>query len=344
MGDITEYNPNDSDNHGRNDGVNKAVVESFRIIGTGSCVPPRVVSNEDLTAFMDTSDEWIRSRTGIEQRHICTTETTSELAVGAARNALENANASVDEIDLILCATISGEYICPSMAALVQKSLGCQCPCMDISAACTGWIYLMDTAAAFFAKGGVRKALIIGAESMSRVLNWHDRSTAVLFGDGAGAAVLEAGDNYLGASFVTEGNDEVIAIPGKKGNSPWYDREERTGLLHMDGQETYKFAVSHLPKRIDEVLEKAGLTTADLDWVVPHQANKRIIDSAARRMKEIPAEHFCVNLQKYGNTSAASIPLLLDEWNRAGKFKEGDLLAMVAFGGGLSSAACLLRW
>ncbi|MCD7819427.1 MAG: ketoacyl-ACP synthase III, partial [Lachnospiraceae bacterium] len=311
---------------------------------TGSCVPDNFVTNDDLTVFLETSDEWIRSRSGIEQRHLCTSETTSELAVQAAKNALENASASAEEIDLILCATISGEYICPSIAALVQRSLGAQCPCMDISAACTGWIYLMDTAAAFFARGGIRKMLLIGAESMSRVLNWHDRSTAVLFGDGAGAAVLEPGDNYLGSSFVTAGNDEVIAIPSNRGISPWYQREEKTPLLHMDGQETYKFAVSNLPKRVDEVLAKAGLTEKDLDWVIPHQANKRIIDSAARRMKDVPADHFCMNLQKYGNTSAASIPLVLDEWNRAGKFKEGELLVMVAFGGGLSSAACLVRW
>lgn len=325
-------------------GTTNAGPRSFKIIGTGSCVPEKVVTNDDLTVFLDTSDEWIRSRSGIEQRHICTTETTSDLAIGAARNALENAHTAPDEIDMILCATISGEYICPSMAALVQRSLGAQCPCVDLSAACTGWIYLMDTASAFFARGGIRKMLLIGAESMSRILNWHDRSTAVLFGDGAGAVVLEPGDNYLASSFVTEGNDEVIAIPTKNGISPWYLNEQKLPLVHMDGQETYKFAVSNLPKRVDEVLQKAGLQEEDLDWVIPHQANKRIIDSASRRMKHVPADHFCVNLQKYGNTSAASIPLLLDEWNRAGRFKENDLLVMVAFGGGLSSAACLVRW
>jgi len=318
--------------------------ESFKIIGTGSCVPEKIVTNDDLTVFLDTSDEWIKTRTGIEQRHICTTETTSDLAVKAAQNALENAHTTVDEIDMILCATISGEYVCPSVAALVQRSLGAQCPCFDLSAACTGWIYLMDTAAAFFARGGIRKMLLIGAEAMSRIVNWHDRSTAVLFGDGAGAAVLEPGDHYLGSSFVTEGNDEVIAIPAKNGITPWYENEQKLPLVHMDGQETYKFAVSNLPKRVDEVLQKAGLQEGDIDWVIPHQANKRIIDSASRRLKHVPADHFCVNLQKYGNTSAASIPLLLDEWNRAGKFKDGDLLVMVAFGGGLSSAACLLRW
>lgn len=317
---------------------------SFKITGTGSYVPENIVTNDDLVAYMDTSDEWIRSRSGIEQRHICTTETTSQLALKAAQNALENAHATADEIDMILCATISGEYICPSVAALVQRDLGAQCPCVDLSAACTGWIYLMDTAAAFFARGGIRKMLVIGAESMSRILNWKDRSTAVLFGDGAGAAVLEPGDNYLASSFVTDGNDEVIAIPTDNGISPWLDREQKLPLLHMDGQETYKFAVHNLPKRIDEVLQKAGLKEEDLDWVVPHQANKRIIESAAHRMKGVSAERFCVNLQKYGNTSAATIPLLLDEWNRAGKFKEGDLIAMVAFGGGLSSAACLVRW
>ncbi|MCD7821813.1 MAG: ketoacyl-ACP synthase III [Clostridiales bacterium] len=317
---------------------------SFKIIGTGSYVPPKVVTNDDLTVFLDTSDEWISTRSGIKQRHVVTDETTSELATKAAQNALENAGVSADELDMILCATVSSEYISPSIACLLQRNLGAQCPCLDLNAACTAWIYLMDTAAAFFCKGGIRKMLVVGAESMSRILNWHERSTCVLFGDGAGAVVLEAGDNYLGSSFVTAGGDDVIAIPTKKGISPWYERDEQLPLVHMNGQETYKFAVSNFPKRVAEVVAKAGLEEKDLDWVIPHQANKRIIDGAARRMKDIPADHFCVNIQKYGNTSAASIPLAMDEWNRAGKFQRGDLIAMVAFGGGLSSAACLIRW
>ncbi|MCD8188660.1 MAG: ketoacyl-ACP synthase III [Clostridiales bacterium] len=317
---------------------------SFKIIGTGSYVPPKVVTNDDLTVFLDTSDEWISTRSGIKERHVVTDETTSELATKAAQNALENAGVSADELDMILCATVSSEYISPSIACLLQRNLGAQCPCLDLNAACTAWIYLMDTAAAFFCKGGVHKMLVVGAESMSRILNWHERSTCVLFGDGAGAAVLEAGDNYLGSSFVTAGGDDVIAIPTKKGVSPWYERDELLPLVHMNGQETYKFAVSNFPKRVAEVVAQAGLEEKDLDWVIPHQANKRIIDGAARRMKAIPADHFCVNIQKYGNTSAASIPLAMDEWNRAGKFQRGDLIAMVAFGGGLSSAACLIQW
>ncbi len=317
---------------------------SFKIIGTGSYVPPKVVTNDDLAGFLDTSDEWISTRSGIKERHVVTNETTSELATKAAQNALENAGVSADELDMILCATVSSEYISPSIACLLQRNLGAQCPCLDLNAACTAWIYLMDTAATFFCKGGIRKMLVVGAESMSRILNWHERSTCVLFGDGAGAAVLEAGDNYLGSSFVTAGGDDVIAIPTKKGISPWYERDEQLPLVHMNGQETYKFAVSNFPKRVAEVVANAGLEEKDLDWVIPHQANKRIIDGAARRMKAIPADHFCVNIQKYGNTSAASIPLAMDEWNRAGKFQRGDLIAMVAFGGGLSSAACLLRW
>ncbi|MCD8368610.1 MAG: ketoacyl-ACP synthase III [Clostridiales bacterium] len=317
---------------------------SFKIVGTGSYVPEHIVTNDDLTLFLDTSDEWIRSRSGIEQRHVVTNETTSELATKAAQAALENAGADISEIDMILCASISGEYVSPSIACMVQHNLGAQCPCLDLNAACTAWIYLMDTAAAFFCKGGIRKMLVIGAESMSRILNWHERSTCVLFGDGAAAVVLEPGDNYITSVFQVQGGDDVIAIPTKKGISPWYDRQEKEPLVHMNGQETYKFAVSNFPKRIAEVVEKAGLKQSDVDWVIPHQANKRIIDGAARRMKDIPADHFCVNIQKYGNTSAASIPLVLDEWNRAGRFHRGDLIAMAAFGGGLSSAACLVRW
>lgn len=317
---------------------------SFKIIGTGSYVPEKVITNNDLTVFLDTSDEWITTRSGIQQRHICTNQTTSDLATEAARRALENAGASIDEVDLILCATVSGEYVSPSVSCMVQRNLGAQCPCIDINCACTAWIYLMDTASAFFARGGIRKMLVIGAESMSRILNWHERSTCVLFGDGAGAAVLEPGDNYICSSFNVQGGDEVIAIPTHKGISPWYDREELLPLVHMNGQETYKFAVSNFPKRMAEVLEKAGLQESDVDWVIPHQANKRIIDGAARRMKGIPHDHFLVNIQRYGNTSSASIPLALDEANREGKLQRGDLIAMVAFGGGLSSAACLVRW
>lgn len=317
---------------------------SFQIIGTGSYVPEHVVTNDDLTVFLDTSDEWISSRSGIKQRHVCTTETTSELATKAAQAALENAGCDISEIDMILCATVSSEYISPAISCLVQRNLGAKCACLDINAACTAWIYLMDTAAAFFSKGGIRKMLVIGAESMSRILNWHERSTCVLFGDGAGAVVLQPGDNYLASVFDTQGGDDVIAIPTKRGISPWYSRVEQEPLVHMNGQETYKFAVRNFPQRIDEVLAKAGLSETDVDWVIPHQANKRIIDGAARRMKGIPADHFCVNIDRYANTSSASIPLAMDEWNRAGKFHRGDLIAMVAFGGGLSSAACLIRW
>lgn len=319
---------------------------SFRIIGTGSYVPPKTVTNDDLSVIMETNDEWISSRSGIHERHVVTDQVNSDLAAEAGRLAIENAGIDPMEIDMVLCATISGESITPSIACMVQKKLGLsnRCQAMDLSAACTGWMYAMDTAAAFFAKGGIRKMLVIGTETMSRILNWHDRATCVLFGDGAGAVVLEPGDHYIASAFETRGGDEVISVPTKSGISPWYNREDPLPLVHMNGGETYKFAVSNFPKRIAEVLEKAGMQESDIDWVIPHQANKRIIDGAARRLKGIPADHFCVNIQKYGNTSAASIPIAMDEWNRAGKFQRGDLLCMVAFGGGLSSAACLVRW
>lgn len=319
---------------------------SFKIIGTGSYLPPKTVTNQDLTAFLETNDEWIATRSGIRERRVVTDETTSELATKAAQAAMENAGASAEEIDMVLCASISSEYATPSIACLVQRNLGLPCTCraMDLNAACTGWLYVMETAAAFFALGNIRKMIVIGAESMSRILNWNDRSTAVLFGDGAGAVVLEAGDNYIASCFETHGGDDVIYTPTKKGISPWYNREEPEALVHMNGQETYKFAVSNFPKRIRDVVAKAGLQESDIDWVLPHQANKRIIEGAARRLKAIPSDRFCINIEKYGNTSSATIPILLDEYNRAGSFKAGDLLCMVAFGGGLSSAACLIRW
>jgi 3-oxoacyl-[acyl-carrier-protein] synthase-3 len=214
---------------------------------------------------------------------------------------------------------------------------------MGINAACSAFLYMLDTAAGFFARRRAKKMLVIGAERMSRLLDWEDRSTCVIFGDGAGAMLLGEGDNYLASKLFAQGNEHVIHIPNPIGKSPFYRNEQKKPFVHMEGQETFKFAVNALCTDVREVVERAGLKQSDVSFVIPHQANVRIIDAAKKRLR-IPPERFYVNIDRYGNTSAASIPLALDELNRAGRLHEGDLLALCAFGGGLSSAACILRW
>lgn len=316
---------------------------SFKVIGTGSYVPPRIVENDELSTFLDTSDEWISERTGIRRRHVCTTETASELAYMAALAALDDAGVTPDGLDMILCATVSGEYISPPMSCMVQKRLGASCPAMDINTGCSAFVYMMDAAAGYFARGRVKRMLIVGAEQMSRVLDWDDRSTCVIFGDGAGALILEAGDNFLSSRLFSKGDNEVIKIPTSIGKSPFYQGEQEKPFVYMNGQETYKFAVNTLNNDIKNVISDAGLTEEDIAFVVPHQANKRIIEAVKKRMN-IPGDRFCCNIENYGNTTAASIPLVIDELNKAGKLKPGDNLVIAAFGGGLSSAACVLRW
>lgn len=316
---------------------------SFKILGTGSYVPERIVTNDELSALLDTDDEWITRRIGVKQRHVCTTETTVDLACEAAVRALENGGTTPEELDLILCATISGDDASPAMACMVQNRLGATCPAMDINSACSAFIYLMDTAAGFFARGKAKKVLIIGAERMSRILDWSDRSTCVIFGDGAGAAILGEGDNYLASKLITKGGDDVIKIPYSNGKSPFCEREEPHPFVFMNGQETYKFAVNSICKDLREIIQEAGFKEEEIDHIVLHQANLRIIEAAKRRL-HIPEEKYYINIQNYGNTSSASIPLVLDELNRAGRLKENDILAMCAFGGGLSSGACVLRW
>lgn len=316
---------------------------SFKVLGTGSYAPPRIVKNSELEGFLDTTDEWIIERTGVTERHICTTETAADLAYQAALKALENGHTKVEELDMILAATVSGSYISPSLSCMVQRMLGATCPAMDINAACSAFIFMLDTAAGYFARGRVRKMLVIGAEQMSRVLDWDDRGTCVIFGDGAGALLLGEGDNFLASKLYTKGGLDAIKIPTYAGKSPFDEKKEESPYVQMQGQATFKFAVNAMCQDIKEVMDIAGLSSEEVDYVVPHQANIRIIEAAKKRL-DIAPEKFCVNIEHYGNTSSASIPIMLDEKNRAGEFKEGDMLALSAFGGGLSSAACILRW
>ena len=316
---------------------------SFKILGTGHCVPSRVVTNDELSTLVETSDEWIAQRVGVRERHVCTTETTAELAYKAAVQALEMSGTRVEELDMIICATVSADDASPSLSCMTQNLLGATCPAMDVNGACSGFPYALDTAAGFFARKKVKKMLVIGGERLSRLVDWTDRNTCVIFGDGAGAVVLGEGDAYLASKLHAKGGNNVIRIPLYEGQSMFSTREARKPYIYMNGQETFKFAVNAMVGDLSEVIAQAGLQQSDIAWVIPHQANARIIDAASRKL-DIPADRFGKNIEKYGNTSAASIPILLDELNRMGRFKTGDYLAFVSFGGGLTSAACVLRW
>lgn len=316
---------------------------SIQILGTGSYVPAKTVSNDDLAKIVETSDEWITQRVGVRTRHISTEKSAAEMGAKAAQRALDAAGIRAEQLDLIIGATISGDEVCPSMAALVQEKIGAACPAFDVNSACSGFLFGLDTAAAFLARGGMQYVLIVGAERMSRLLDWTDRSTCVIFGDGAGAFVVAKGENYLGSRLFTQGGDNVLLIPLGKGNSPFYEKEEKPVAINMNGQETFKFAVRQIVGDVKQLTEAAGISLDQIDWIVPHQANIRIIELAARRLG-VPMEKFYVNIDHIGNTSAASIPISFDELVQSGKLKKGDLIVMCAFGGGLSSATCLIRW
>lgn len=317
---------------------------SFQILGTGSFVPERIITNEDLSHMVDTSDEWITKRVGVKERHVCTTESNSDMAVAAALRALESAGEEPGALDLIIGTSVSADTISPGVACMVQNRLGAKCPAFDINAACPGFIFGMEIAAGFFARGALQKALIVSSERMSGLIDWTDRSTCCIFGDGAGAAVLGKGDGYLSSELHTQGGDDIITIPTGWDNSPFYQVESPKSCVHMKGQETYKFAVTSMVSDIRSAMEQAGITGEQVAAVIPHQANLRIIQEARRRLPEIAPEKFLVNIDRYGNTSSASEPILLDEAVRAGKIKPGDYVVMAAFGGGLSSAACVLKW
>lgn len=316
---------------------------SFSILGTGMYVPSRVVTNEDISKLVDTNDEWIMQRVGVKERHISTNETAADMGTKAALAALENSGVTKEEIDLILVASVSGESASPSVSCMVQNQLGLSCMTMDINAACSAFVFLLETAAGFFARGKATKALIIGSERLSRIVDWEDRSTCVIFGDGAGAVVLGKGNDYLDSVFHVKGGDTVIDIPNHIGKSPFFELVQKKPYIHMKGQETFKFAVNAICKDSKHLLKENGLTMDDIKYIVPHQANQRIIDFASVMLK-VPKEKFYVNIDRYGNTSSASIPIALDEMNRNGMLQKGDLLLLPAFGGGLASAACIVRW
>ena len=328
----------------------------MKIIGTGSALPERIVSNDDLAQIMETSDEWIRSRTGIGTRHLATVETTTSLSVEAAKRAMEAAQVDPEEIDLIIAATLTPDNVLPTLACEVQAELGAvNAVAFDLVAACSGFMFGLATADAYLKTGHYHKALIIGAEVLSKIMDWNDRGTCVLFGDGAGAVVVsDEADNMLS---VVQGSDgargEALACPGRPIRNPFKtDAEEMTedatmdlnpGYVSMDGQAVYRFAVKTVPAALEDAIEQAGMTAEDIDLFVLHQANIRIIESVSKRLKQ-PMEKFPTNLQECGNVSAASVPILLDKVCREGKIKPGDKIAMAGFGAGLTWGACVLNW
>ncbi|PQJ30408.1 3-oxoacyl-ACP synthase [Rubritalea profundi] len=322
------------------------------IAGTGSYVPEKVVTNADLAKVIDTTDEWITSRTGIKQRHIAADdEFTSHLATNAARKALEQSGIAAEDIQLIIVATISPDTITPATACYVQHNLGAnKAIAFDISAACSGFLYALKLAKRMISDGAFENALIIGAEKLSSFVNWEDRNTCVLFGDGAGAAVLRRSKEGEGRILATEmGTDGkhtgILNIPGGGSACPTTPENaaEKLASLNMSGREVFKLAVNAMKKASEAVIERANLTADDIKLVIPHQANLRIIDAIADRLT-IPNEKVFVNLHKYGNTSAAAVAIALDEAHRAGRFERGDKIILVVFGAGLTWAATAIEW
>jgi len=309
----------------------------------GAYVPPKVLTNEELEKLVDTSDEWITKRTGIKTRHI-SDEPTSTLAYKAGMDALKNANLTPEDIDLIIVATITPDYFnMPSTAALVTKKMGIVRPAMDISAACTGFIYALANAKAFIESGMYKNVLIIGAERLSKIINWKDRTTCVLFGDGAGAAVISATDNkdeaIIDIDINANGEYEDFLITPGRGTT--YGCETDRIYLEMKGNETFKVAVKTLSQSVRDILKRNNITSDDIDWFIPHQANFRIIDAVARAIN-MPKEKSVLTVHKYGNTSSASIPMAINELYKEGKIKKGDIMLLDAFGGGFTWGSALL--
>jgi 3-oxoacyl-[acyl-carrier-protein] synthase-3 len=318
-----------------------------QVMGTGGYLPEKVLTNADLEKMVETHDAWIRERTGIRERHIASPdETTCDLAEAAARRAIEAAGIQASEIDLIIVATTTPDQVFPSTACLLQQRLGIQgCPAFDVQAVCTGFIYALDIADKFIRTDAAKCVLLVGAETLSRIIDWKDRATCVLFGDGAGAVVLRAGDapGILSSHLHADGRYEPL-LTVRAGISRGYDQlQTGKAFIHMLGREVFKVAVNTLGSLVDETLGNNGMQQADIDWLVPHQANYRIIEATAKKLN-LPMERVVVTVGEHGNTSAASIPLALDVAVRDGRIKRGDVLLLEAFGAGFTWGSVLLKY
>ena len=319
------------------------------ITGIGAYLPERRLTNIDLEALVETSDEWISTRTGIRERRVAADhETTASLGAEAARAALDDAGLAAEELDLIVLGTSSPDHLFPSTASLLQEAIGARCPAVDALAACTSFVYGLHYATAAIESGRARRVLVVGADVLTRHVDFTDRTTCVLFGDGAGAAVLEASDDpgVLGIDLGTEGGAaDVLSIPAGGSAAPATPERLAAGdqYIHMNGTEVFRFAVRVVPETTRRALQASGLSVGDLTWLIPHQANQRIIDAAAERLGMDPDRVFS-NIEVTGNTSAASIPLALNDLYTDGQLRHGDLIALVGFGAGLTWGAAIVRW
>lgn len=334
--------------------VNESVPKTLRsvsIIGTGSYLPKRVLTNADLAKMIDTTDEWITTRTGIKERHIAADDqATSDLAAEAAKRALRQSGLTAEDLDMIIVATVSPDMFFPSTACLVQKAIGAgNAVCFDVEAACSGFLFALETARQYVGSGAITTALVIGADKLSAFTDWQDRSTCVLFGDGAGAAIVRSRPGVRGIIATTMASDgnlgHLLNVPGGGSRSPATEQtvKDRLHFLKMAGKEVFKYAVSSMLSASKDVLKKAGLTIDDVDCIIPHQANMRIVRAVGERLGS-PIEKYYINLERTGNMSAASIPVALDEAVRAGFVKNGALILMMAFGGGFTWGATLMEW
>ena len=315
----------------------------MKIIGTGSSLPKKIVTNDMLSQFLDTSDEWITTRTGVKSRHVISDERLEELAIDAAKKALSDSGLAASDLDFIICSNVVNEYVTPQLSCIIQGGIGATCPCMDINCACAGFIHALEIAESFHKAGRVRNVLIVCAEEPTRMTDWSDRRTCVLFGDGAAAAVLGPGDSIMSIKLSAASATDKLWQYRLLHPTPYITKDESDVPLQMKGQDVFKFAVKAAAKDIARTLKESGITPDQVDHYLLHQANVRIID-AIQDYLEQPAEKFPTNIHDHGNSSSASCPILLDECRRSGRFKDGDLVAMSAFGAGFVSGAVLFKW
>ena len=315
----------------------------MRIIGTGRAHPAKVVTNAMLEQFLDTSDEWIKERTGISERRVITSEKLEDLAAEASRLAIEDAGLEAKDIDYIICSNVVNEYVTPALSCIVQGKIGAKCACVDLNAACSGFVYALDMADDRIRSGKAKNILVVAAEEPTRMVDWSDRGTCVLFGDGAGAVVVTGGKGMIGSRLTTVSKTDCLYYERKLEPTPYITKEESAAPMYMNGREVFKTAVLSSSYDIKRLLDKAGLKPADVKYYLLHQANMRIIEAIANQL-QLDLSYFPHNVDRCGNTSSASVALLLDELHRAGKLQNGDKLVMSAFGAGFTTGACIIEW